>query len=38
MGGLSAEKKAALMSRIVADRKAEDVMVIDMREASSITD
>ena len=38
MGGLSAEEKTALMSRIVADRKAMDVVVLDMRDASSITD
>ena len=38
MGGLSAEEKAALMSRIATDRKAMDVVVLDMRDASSITD
>jgi ribosome-associated protein len=38
MGGLSAEEKAALMSRIAADRKAVDVVVLNMRDASSITD
>jgi ribosome-associated protein len=38
MGDLSAEEKAALINRIVADRKAMDVVVLDMRDASSITD
>ena len=38
MGGLSAEEKAALMNRIVTDRKALDVVVLDMRDVSSITD
>jgi ribosome-associated protein len=38
MGGLSTEEKVALMSRIATDRKAVDVVVLDMREASSITD
>jgi ribosome-associated protein len=38
MGGLSAEEKAALMSRIATDRKALDIVVLDMRDASSITD
>jgi ribosome-associated protein len=38
MGELSAEEKAALTSRIAADRKAMDVVVLDMRDASSITD
>jgi ribosome-associated protein len=38
MGGLSAEEKAALTSRIAADKKAMDVVVLDMRDASSITD
>jgi ribosome-associated protein len=38
MGGLSAEEKATLMSRIAADRKAVDVVVLNMRDASSVTD
>jgi ribosome-associated protein len=38
MQGLSAEEKAAYTSRIVADKKAMDVVMLDMREASSITD
>jgi ribosome-associated protein len=38
MGGLSTEEKVALINRIVTDRKALEVIVIDMREASSITD
>lgn len=38
MGGLTAEEKAALTSRIAADKKAMDVVVLDMRDASSITD
>ena len=38
MGGLSTEGKAALMSRIVADRKAMGVVVLDMRDSSPITD
>jgi ribosome-associated protein len=38
MEGLSAEEKAALTSRIAADKKAMDVVVLDMRDASSITD
>jgi ribosome-associated protein len=38
MEGQSAEEKAALISRIVTDRKAMDVVVLDMRDASSITD
>jgi ribosome-associated protein len=38
MGGLSAEEKAALMSRIATDRKALDIVVLGMRDASSITD
>jgi ribosome-associated protein len=38
MGGLSAEEKAALMSRIATDRKAMDVVVLAMSNASSITD
>jgi len=38
MGGPSAQEKAALISRIVTDRKATDVVVLDMQDASSITD
>jgi ribosome-associated protein len=38
MEGLSAEGKAAFTSRIAADKKAMDVVVLDMRDASSITD
>ena len=38
MEGLSAEAKAALISRIATDRKAMDVVVLDMRDTSSITD
>jgi ribosome-associated protein len=38
MEGLSAKAKAALISRIAMDRKAMDVVVLDMRDASSITD
>jgi ribosome-associated protein len=38
MEGLSAEEKAVFTSRIVADKKAMDVVMLDMREASSITD
>jgi ribosome-associated protein len=38
MEGMSTEEKAALISRIVADRKALDVVVLDMRDSSSITD
>jgi ribosome-associated protein len=38
MGGLSAEEKAALTSRVAADKKAMDVVVLNMRDASSITD
>jgi ribosome-associated protein len=38
MEGLSTEEKAALTSRIAADKKAMDVVVLDMRDASSITD
>ena len=38
MEGLSAEEKAAFTSRIAADKKAMDVVVLDMRDASSITD
>ena len=38
MGGFGTEEKAALISQIVADRKAIDVVVLDMANASSITD
>lgn len=38
MEGLSAEEKAALTSRVAADKKAMEVVVLDMRDASSITD
>lgn len=38
MGGLSAEEKTALSSRVAVDKKALDVVVLDMHEASSITD
>jgi ribosome-associated protein len=38
MEGLSAEEKAAFASRVAADRKALEVVVLDMRQASSITD
>lgn len=38
MGGLSTEEKAVLISRIAADKKAMDVVVLDMGDASSITD
>jgi ribosome-associated protein len=38
MEGLSAEEKAAFTCRIAADKKAMDVVVLDMRDASSITD
>jgi ribosome-associated protein len=38
MAGMSTEEKTALISRIAMDRKAMDVVVLDMREASSITD
>ncbi len=38
MGGLSTEEKTTLISQIVADRKAIDVVVLDMANASSITD
>jgi ribosome-associated protein len=38
MGELSAEEKAALTGRIAADKKAMDVVVLDMRDATSITD
>jgi len=38
MGGLSTEEKTTLISQIVADKKAMDVVVLDMADASSITD
>jgi ribosome-associated protein len=38
MEGLSAEEKAAFTSRVAADKKAMDVVVLDMRDVSSITD
>ena len=38
MEGLSTEEKTTLISQIVADRKAMDVVVLDMADASSITD
>jgi len=38
MGGLSTEEKTTLISQIVADKKAMDVIVLDMADASSITD
>jgi ribosome-associated protein len=38
MKGLTTEEKRALISQIVADRKAMDVVVLDMADASSITD
>ena len=38
MGGLSTEEKTTLISQIVADKKAIDVVVLDMADASSITD
>ena len=38
MGGLSTEEKTALISQIVADRKAIDVVVLDIAAASSVTD
>jgi ribosome-associated protein len=38
MKGLSTEAKTTLISQIVADRKAMDVVVLDMADASSITD
>jgi len=38
MVGLSAEEKTALTIRAAADKKALDMIVLDMREASSITD
>jgi ribosome-associated protein len=38
MDGLTTEEKTTLISQIVADRKAIDVVVLDMADASSITD
>jgi ribosome-associated protein len=38
MAGLSAEEKASVSSHVAADRKAMDVVLLDMREVSSITD
>jgi ribosome-associated protein len=38
MSELSAEEKAAVSTRAAADKKAMDMVVLDMREASSITD
>lgn len=38
MEGLSAEEKAAFASRVAADKKASEVVVLDMRQASAITD
>ena len=38
MGDLSAEEKTAISMQAAADKKAMDVIVLDMREASSITD
>ncbi len=38
MSGLSAEEKAAFTSRVAADKKAMDLVVLDMRNALSITD
>jgi ribosome-associated protein len=38
MEGLTAEEKAASASRVAADKKALEVVVLDMRHASSITD
>jgi ribosome-associated protein len=38
MTGLSTDEKAALTSRVAVDRKATNVVVLDMREASWITD
>jgi len=38
MEGLSTEEKTTLISQIVADKKAVDVVVLDMADASSITD
>jgi len=38
MAGLTAEEKTAVSTQAAADRKALDVMVLDMRAVSSITD
>jgi ribosome-associated protein len=38
MEGLSAEEKTTLSTRAATDKKALDVVVLDMRQASSITD
>jgi ribosome-associated protein len=38
MGGLSTEEKTTLINQIVTDKKAMDVVVLDMARASSITD
>ena len=38
MSNLSAEEKTAVSMQAATDRKAMDVVVLDMREASSITD
>src|SRR5262245_31084230 len=38
MTGPTAEEKAALVSRIAIDRKALDIVGLDMRDISSITD
>ena len=38
MGELSAEQKTVLSTQAVIDKKALDVVVLDMRHASSITD
>ena len=38
MTGLSAEEKTALSARVAENRQALDVVVLDLREASSITD
>jgi ribosome-associated protein len=38
MEGLSAEEKAALTSRVASDKKAMDVVLLAMRDVSSITD
>ena len=38
MKGLSTEEKTTLISQIIADKKAMDVVVLDMADASSITD
>jgi len=38
MPGLSAKEKAMVSTHVAGDRKALDVVVLDMRQASSITD